>query len=276
MALFINTNVASLNLQSAPTKTNASLSNAFARASASFRTSSQDNAAGLAISRQMNADIAARMSTRSSAVTLSQSLEGGLSSTQDVLTRMQDLARQSLDSATSAADRDTLNAEFTQLKQEVTNISQNGQSWFVMGSGAPKSTTVGDASLDQSRVALVGKSDQEDGILTRSYDGVSMSSDAFNISGASTKEQREGVLKALEGMSSGVRTAQYAVSAFQGGATAPVANGPASLDDGTYKRPVFDASDVKSERINTPHVSGASVLSAANSLPRLASMMLRG
>lgn len=169
---------------------------------------------------------------------------------------MQELAGQSLDDSSSAANRDLLNAEFTKLKEgavQVANTSRNGESWFIMGAGDQKSITVGDASLDQSRVALIGSSDPEDGILTRSYDGVSFSSDAFNISGASTREQREGVLKALKGMVSGVNTAQYALGTFENGLSLEDLRGPASTDDGTYTRSgrrVTDVLDMEFEKLD--------------------------
>ncbi|MBV2183813.1 MAG: hypothetical protein KUL88_04625 [Rhizobium sp.] len=193
---------------------------------------------------------------------------------------MQELAGQSLDDSSSAANRDLLNAEFTKLKEgavQVANTSRNGESWFIMGAGDQKSITVGDASLDQSRVALIGSSDPEDGILTRSYDGIGFSSDAFDISGASSKEQRQGVVNALKGMLSGVHTAQYAVGAFANGATSPVYSGPAATDDGTYTRSLRDVTDMEEEKFERPTIrTGSSILSGANSLPQIAFSLLRG
>jgi len=247
MALSILTNTAALNAQANLSKTNPAFSNSLNRLSSGLRISSHDDAAGFSIARKLQADTAALMSTRSGALNLSQSLEGSLQETQNVLIRMQDLTRQSLNGTNSAADRDMLNAEFAQLKDyagQLANTQHDGQSWLAMGAGAPKSITVGGASLDQSRVALIGSSDPEDGILTRSYDGVSFSSDAFDISGASSKEQREGVLKALEGMVSGINTARYALGTFQNGLSLEDLRGPAATDDGTYTRSVRDVTDV--------------------------------
>ena len=271
MALSLLTNTAALNAQASLSKTNNTLSSSMNRLSTGFRVSSQDDAAGLAIAAKLKADTAARMSTRSGALDLAQSLGGNLRETQDVLIRMQDLARYSLDDSYTAADRDKMNAEFTQLKDyagQLANTQHNGQSWLAMGSGAPKSITVGDASLDQSRVALIGSSDPEDGILTRSYDGVSFSSDAFNISGASTREQREGVLKALGGMVSGVNTAQYALGTFENGLSLEDLRGPASTDDGTYTgsgRHVTDVPDMEFEKLDRLGMrAGISILAGAN------------
>lgn len=280
MALSILTNTAALNAQANLSKTNHAFSNSLSRLSSGLRVSTQDDAAGLAIARKLKADTTAQMSTRQSAVDLSQSLDGGLSHTRDILVRMQELAGQSQDDSYSAADRDKLNEEFAKLKEsavQVANSSRNGESWFVKGAGAPKSITVGDASLDQSRVALVGSSDPEDGILTRSYDGVSFSSDAFDISGASSKEQRQGVVNALKGMLSGVHTAQYAVGAFANGVTSPVYSGPADTDDGTYTRSLRDVTDMEDEKFERPSMrTGSSILAGANSLPQLAFSLLRG
>lgn len=281
MALSLLTNTAALAAQANLSKTNSALSNSFSRLSTGFRVSSQDDAAGLAIAAKLKADTAAQMSTRSGALNLSQSLGGNLDETRNVLSRMQDLARHSLDDSYTAADRDKMNAEFTQLKDyagQLANTQHNGQSWLVKGSDAPKSITVGGASLDQSQVALIGSSDPEDGILTRSYDGVSFSSDAFNISGASTGEQREGVLKALQGMVSGVNTAQYALGTFQNGLSLEDLRGPASTDDGTYTRSgrVTDVPDMEFEKLDRLGMrAGITILAGANTNLGLLSL-LRG
>lgn len=214
---------------------------------------------------------------------MSQTLEGGLGETMAALQKMRSLVVQSLNVATSTADSDHLNAEFSAMKSAALDIARgtsfNGESWFTIGSGGAKNITLGDAKLDQSRIALVGASDPEDGILTRSYDGVSFSSDAFNISSASSTEQRNNVLKALDRIISDTNTARAALGTFQGEVATDVPNlqvpdvdlyTPASLQVLDFDAELCDLSS------KTLQQAGMAMLSRANSLPNTALSLLRG
>ncbi|MDH2091477.1 flagellin [Rhizobium pusense] len=221
--------------------------------------------------------------TPSDAISLSQTLEGSLNQTTEALTRMRQLAGQSLGDTLSASQRDSLNNEFSAMKSEILRIagstSYNGENWLAIGTDGPKSFTFGDATLDQSRVALVSSSNPEDGILTRSYDGVSFSSDAFNISGSSSAEQRQNIVDTLDKIISGTSTARAAIGAFQGEVSEELNTRPLS-NSGTYtptSRQVddfdTDFSDLRSKILQQ---AGVSVLSQANNLPQIAFSLLRG
>src|SRR5690606_19709593 len=114
---------------------------------------------------------------------------------------------------------DALNEDFSKLKSEVVRIAQstsrNGESLLVIEAGTPKDISFGSAQLDQRVIALLSNDNPDDGILTRSYDGLSLTSDAFNISSSSSAEQRNNVLQAIDAMLSDINTATYAVGSFQ-------------------------------------------------------------
>ena len=218
----------------------------------------------------------------SDAISLSQTLEGSLNQTAEALTRMRQLAAQSLGDTLSASQRDNINNEFSAMKSEILRIassaSYNGENWLAIGSDGPKSLTVGDATLDQSRVALVSNGDPDEGILTRSYDGISFSSDAFNVSGSSSTEQRQHVLTALDKMISDTSTARAALGTFQGEVAADISK--RATDIGLYtpatrRVEVFDTefSDLRSTILQQ---AGSSVLLQANNLPSIALSLLRG
>ncbi|WP_436003865.1 flagellin, partial [Rhizobium sp. LjRoot30] len=211
MPLSLINNTASLNAQAALSKTNTGLATTMSRLSSGLRIPNQQDALAQAL--------AARSATRSTnepdAIAFAQTLDGSLSETTNILHRMRDLASQSLNDTLTASDRETLGNEFSKLKSAALNIAGgttfNNEDWLTVYSGGATSVAVGDAQLDQRQVALVSKGDAADGILTRSHGGISFSSEGFNISGSSTAEQRQNVLKALDQVISDTGTARYAL-----------------------------------------------------------------
>jgi len=138
MAMGINTNVSSLNAQRNLTSSQAGLANSLQRLSSGLRiNSAKDDAAGLAISNRMTAQIngldqASR--NANDAVSLMQTAEGGLGSAGDILQRMRQLAVQSANATNSASDRNAINSEVGQLSQELDRIATttnfNGRNLF--------------------------------------------------------------------------------------------------------------------------------------------------
>ncbi len=127
MALTINTNVSSLNAQRNLAKSQGDLSTAMQRLSSGLRiNSAKDDAAGLAISDRMTAQIrglnqAAR--NANDGISMAQTAEGALQETTNILQRMRELAIQSANDTNSAPDRASLQAEINQLQQEMTRIA---------------------------------------------------------------------------------------------------------------------------------------------------------
>ncbi|WP_456384396.1 flagellin [Desulfolithobacter sp.] len=129
MALTINTNVASLNAQRNLSKTQLDLSRSMERLSSGLRiNSAKDDAAGLAISDRMTAQIrglnqAAR--NANDGISLAQTAEGAMQESTNILQRMRELAVQSANATNSAADRAALQAEVNQLKSEMNRIANS-------------------------------------------------------------------------------------------------------------------------------------------------------
>ncbi len=131
MAQTINTNVASLNAQRNLTASQGSLSNSLQRLSSGLRiNSAKDDAAGLAISDRMTSQIRGlNQASRNAndAISLSQTAEGALKSSSDILQRIRELAVQSANATNSAGDRAALNAEVGQLASELNRMAQTTQ-----------------------------------------------------------------------------------------------------------------------------------------------------
>jgi flagellin len=135
MASVINTNVASLNAQRNLAASQSSLNTSIQRLSSGLRiNSAKDDAAGLAISDRMTAQInGMNQATRNAndGVSMAQTAEGALASSGDILQRIRELAVQSSNASNTSSDRQALQTEATQLGQELNRIASttsfNGQ-----------------------------------------------------------------------------------------------------------------------------------------------------
>ncbi|CAG1007223.1 partial A-type flagellin, partial [Burkholderiales bacterium] len=127
MGMSVNTNVISLNAQRNLGTSQSSLANAMQRLSSGLRVNSaKDDAAGLAISERMNAqvrglNVAAR--NANDGISLAQTAEGALGKVGDMLQRMRELAVQSANATNNTTDRAALQAEVAQLKDEIGRVA---------------------------------------------------------------------------------------------------------------------------------------------------------
>ena len=128
MALTINTNVAALNAQRNLGTSQGNLNKSMQRLSSGLRiNSAKDDAAGLAISDRMTAQIRGlNQASRNSndGISLAQTAEGALQESTNILQRIRELAVQSANDTNSASDRSSLNDEVSQLVAELDRISE--------------------------------------------------------------------------------------------------------------------------------------------------------
>jgi flagellin len=131
MSSVINTNVSSLNAQRNLSSSQTSLATSLQRLSSGMRiNSAKDDAAGLAISTRMSSQInGLNQASRNAndAISMTQTAEGGLSTTTDMLQRMRDLAVQSANGSNSSSDRAALQKEVSQLAQEINRTASTTQ-----------------------------------------------------------------------------------------------------------------------------------------------------
>ncbi len=127
MPQVINTNIASINAQRNLNRSQNGLHTSLQRLSSGLRiNSAKDDAAGLAISDRMTAQI--KGSTQASrnandGISLAQTAEGALGESTNILQRVRELAIQSANSTNSSSDRLSLQAEVNQLVSELDRIS---------------------------------------------------------------------------------------------------------------------------------------------------------
>ena len=127
MALRIGTNVDSIFAQKMLARTQRSMRESMQRLSSGSRiTKAADDAAGLAISEKMRAQIASlKMAQRNTetGISMVQTTEGALTEVQDMLSRMRELAVEASSEVLQATERAYLQTEVSSLQEEIDRIA---------------------------------------------------------------------------------------------------------------------------------------------------------
>lgn len=159
MGLRINTNIASQEVQRNLRASSAEQETEFARLSSGKRiTKSADDAAGLAISKKLEASTkGVKMAARNAnnAISMVQVAEGGLNESTNILTRLRELSVQAGSDTVGDQERGFLNMEYQQLTQELERIAVttefNGTS-LLKGEGKTLDFQVGAYGGEQNRI----------------------------------------------------------------------------------------------------------------------------
>jgi len=161
MAASVNTNIASLNAQRNLSSSQSSLAMSMQRLSSGLRVNSaKDDAAGLAISERMSAQVKGMnvaVRNANDGISLAQTAEGALGNN---LQRMRELAVQSRNATNSAGDRENLQKEFKELQSEIDRTVKstkfNGTAMFANGASTQISFQVGAGTDTTDRITIEG------------------------------------------------------------------------------------------------------------------------
>ena len=127
MAVYVNTNVSSLNGQRYLTNVQNSLNTTYTRLSSGLRiNSAKDDAAGLQIADRLTSQINGLNQGNRNAndgIALAQTIEGGLDEISNMLQRMRTLAVQSANGTLGDDDREAIQGEADQLAAEIQRIA---------------------------------------------------------------------------------------------------------------------------------------------------------
>ena len=127
MALYVNTNVSSINGRRNLTNATNNLNTTYQRLSSGLRiNSAKDDAAGLQISDRLSSQInGLNQGNRNTndGIALAQTMEGAMDEMTTMLQRIRTLSVQSANGTNSAEDRKALQQEVSQLSHEITRIS---------------------------------------------------------------------------------------------------------------------------------------------------------
>ncbi len=209
----INTNVPALNTYSRLTAANTAKSNSLAKLSSGKRINKAgDDAAGLAISEKMKAQIGGLKQAKRNAqdgISLIQTAEGALSETHSILSRMNDLAVQAANGTLASkkadptdptseeiGDRGKIQREIEKLQKNIDDIAGNTEfntmklldgnnggsaNGFIFQIGASKDQEASVKIGDMSSSALkVGKDDIDLSSATGAKDAIAVINDAIN------------------------------------------------------------------------------------------------
>ncbi len=281
MAIVINTNVASLNAQRNLSQSQSELNTSMKRLSSGLRiNSAKDDAAGLAISDRMTSQIrglnqAAR--NANDGISMSQTAEGALQESTNLLQRMREIAVQSANDTNTAQDRLSLNSEFEQLQAEIDRIANNTQfnsqnlldGTFDPANGGSAAVFHVGANENQTISVSVGQADA----VTLGVDSGSI--DVLDVVNANTAI---GVIDTAIGS---IDTIRGDLGAIQSRMESTIANLTNVAENLSASRSRIMDADIAMEtsamtRSNILQQAGVSVLAQANQQPQLALNLLQG
>ena len=277
MALTINTNVQSLNAQRNLGKSQGSLAKSMQRLSSGLRiNSAKDDAAGLAISDRMTAQIRGMNQAARNAndgISLAQTAEGALGEVTNMLQRMRELAVQSANGSNTTADRTALDSEFGALSTEIDRIASttqfNGKT-LLDGSMASGVTFQIGANAGQTIAVTVGDSNV-----------AALASGNLAIVAIATASGAQSSITVLDQAINDVDTIRGELGAVQNRFESTIANlNNVSENLSAARSRILDA-DIAQEtsnmtKMNILQQAGVSILSQANQTPQLALSLLQG
>ncbi|MHC8386146.1 flagellin domain-containing protein [Pseudomonas sp. LB3P14] len=127
MALTVNTNVASLNVQKNLNRASDALSTSMTRLSSGLKiNSAKDDAAGLQIATRMTSQIRGQtmaIKNANDGISMAQTAEGALQESTNILQRMRELGVQSANGSNTTSDRAALDKEYQAMAKELTRIA---------------------------------------------------------------------------------------------------------------------------------------------------------
>jgi flagellin len=181
----ISTNINSLSAQRAATRTEADVARTVQRLSSGLRiNSAKDDAAGLAISERMRAQIRGLTQAARNAndgISLLQTAEGSMASVSESLQRIRELAVQSANGSNSGSDRQALQREAGQLLSEIDRVARsttfNGDLVFAQGSASIGGDRSKRAVLEQLKMSWLAEGES----LVQKYYGISGDGAAIDV-----------------------------------------------------------------------------------------------
>ncbi|CAI8841048.1 A-type flagellin [Pseudomonas sp. IT-P12] len=274
MALTVNTNVTSLNVQKNLNKASDALSTSMTRLSSGLKiNSAKDDAAGLQIATRMTSQIRGQtmaIKNANDGISIAQTAEGAMQEQTNILQRMRELAVQSRNDSNSSDDRDALNKEFSQMAAELTRIAGstnlNGKN-LLDGSASTMTFQVGSNTGATNQITLD---------LNGKFDAVSLGiTSGITIAGSSTTIAETNFSAAVGAIDTALKTINASradLGAAQNRLTSTISNlqninENASAALGRVQDTDFAAETAQLTKQQTLQQASTSVLAQANQLP---------
>jgi len=278
MSMSIRTNVASLEAQRNLSSTQSMLDSSMARLSSGYRiTSAGDDAAGLGVSTQLEAQIASynqAVRNANDGVSVVQTTEAALDNTANILTRLRELAMESSSDGVGDSDRGYIQTEATQLQDEMDRVAQttnfngtnllNGSATtldFHVGVNATSNDVISFTTLDATVSTLFGTNSAQTSIDLSTKDGAVSALSVIDGALAEVSNQRS----ILGATGNRLQDAISTIQAF----TEQLSAADSRIKD-------VDVAEETSQlaRASILQQAGVSVLAQANQQPQLALKLL--
>lgn len=292
MSLIVNTNIASLSAQRYLSNSTNALGATYKRLSSGLRiNSASDDAAGLAISDRMTAQVRGlNQAIRNASDTISviQIAEGALGETTNALQRMRELSVQAANDTYTYQDRQNLQKEVNQLVSEINRIADTTQfnnQLLLQGSfSAGKVFHVG-ANMNQTIVmSITTMRASALGVdpLAAAAEGAILASFGMGGSGLGNNNQSaaNSAIQHIDNAIDSVTTLRASLGAFQNRFEAVITNLTSiSLNTSQARSRIKDA-DIAAETAkltqnNILQQAGTAVLAQANQQPSIVLQLLR-
>jgi flagellin len=287
MPQIVNTNLTSLNAQRNLSTSQSSLATSMQRLSSGLRVNSaKDDAAGLAISERMTAQVRGMnvaIRNANDGISLVQTAEGALSKVGESLQRMRELAVQSRNSTNSSSDKESLDKEFGELAKEIQRViggtTFNGQN--VIGSNAGTLTIqVGANTKSDDNIDLVttnmGAAAEITSVAGTDNTGNSRASIGSSANSTAVGQVIDNIDKAIDFVNSQRAT----LGASQNRFDAVISNLQISVENQSAARSRITDADFASETANLSRSqilqqAGNAMVAQANQLPQQVLSLLR-
>ncbi|MFJ2282653.1 flagellin domain-containing protein [Pseudomonas koreensis] len=275
MALTVNTNTTSLNVQKNLNRASDALSTSMQRLSSGLKiNSAKDDAAGLQISTRMQSQIRGgnqAIQNANDGISVAQTAEGALQATTDILQRMRELAVKARTGTNGTADQKATNLEFADMSDEISRIAAstnlNGKN-LLDGSAGTVTLQVG---------ANTGTANHIDLVLSSKFDAVSLSVDKGTLALTGTDAANAGsnidaAITAIDAAIAAIGDTRASLGASQNRLTSTISNLQNIVENTTAAQGRVQDTDFAAETANltkqqTLQQASTSVLAQANQLP---------
>jgi len=277
MPAIINTNITSLNAQRNSASSQQALTLAVQRLSSGLRVNSaKDDAAGLAISERMNAQVRGMnvaIRNANDGISLAQTADGALSKVGDALQRMRELAVQARNGTNTDADKTSLDQEYQQLGAEIGRVlggtTFNGQT--IVGANA------GD------KVFQVGANTTANDIITVTTTDMTGNADITAVTGGNLNGDSTALATVIDNIDTALNTVnsqRATYGAVQNRFDAVISNLMVSSENQAAAKSRITDADFAIETANLSRAqilqqAGTSMIAQANALPQQVLSLLR-
>ena len=278
MALVVNTNMNSLEIENTLTNTNTAVSQSLQRLSSGLRiNSAQDDPAGFAIANAFKASIASMQvasQNASQAQSMLQTADGAYSQINNILVQMKSIATEAASGQESNQNLNSLNNEFTNLQSEIDQIAKStvyGGTTLIAGNGKGTGAQAGSLTVTfQIGASNTGSEQFAISLTSATTSGLGIDSAHASVgTNAAAQNAMDSLDKALTSINAYMGT----IGGYQNQLQYAMSNLTVSIQNYTSSASTIEDVDMASEvstmtKNNILQQSAMAMLAQANSQPQ--------